>query len=276
MVMKVDVSKSKQFSRTLPGGFSRGGQLKSIDDRRPEAVAQAKMIAGMGGSQGNGVVQCRLWLKGGLCDGWRDAARVMANDNRVGWDDQWSRAVQYLIDADVDWEFRTPKELEEVLEKMVHGYFNAVKYQQLPGPFPSWMRVQPSKSEYERRSGENMNKRGEMPVIDVGGGISLYHGTSLKAAQAIQASGFLTPANPVYRGYLDASTDGFLSFSPSNTDSYKVTFRMRVTAEDAMRWQFKEVSSGKEIVTTLSVPTYRLQWKKQGVPRWNDMTTRIH
>lgn len=305
-------SPSNAISRA-PVISRRSRPLCKINDMRPEAAMQAKMLHLIQGAGQKGhVAQCQLAVEERVYETLEAVAAMFANSD-FGWDDRWVAYVDELLaqdenflsiqelaeflegcieleyrdmlaEAHVEWnptwenaldiitkrpvyECRSAPELVGLLDKLTRGYFAPVEYKK---GYPSGKKYSTQKA-YEDASRDKMNERSQRHLMKLSLTEGyLYHGTPLEAARAIQQSGFLSPADPSFRNALDATKDGFLSFATSDSMAvFGIKLRMKISQADITRWQFKQVAPF-EVVTTLAVPTYRLEWlSRSGV--WKQM-----
>lgn len=187
------------------------------------------------------------------------------------WNPAWDEVLLNEVAKYPVYSCKSAKELVELLDRLTGGYFKPVSYK---SGFSSGHKYADAKA-YESSSKKKMEERERMLLMDMSMTPDgyVYHGTDLNAARAILACGFLSPANPSFRKALDASKDGFLSFSPVESGAAGVViFRMKISEGDIMRWQFRVVREGAEVVTTLAVPTYRLEWRYRNEKKWKPVT----
>lgn len=173
------------------------------------------------------------------------------------WNPAWDGVLLNEVAKYPVYSSKSANELVELLDRLTGGYFRPVPYK---SGFSSGGKYADEEA-YEKSSGDWMRERGTMPLMDMSMTPDgyLYHGTDPGPARKIQACGFLSPADPSFRKALDASKDGFLSFSPVESGAAGgIIFRMQISEGDIMRWQFRVVGK-REVVTTLAVPTYRLE-----------------
>lgn len=209
--------------------------------------------------------QLELILEGCVAKEYKD----MVIDAGGTWNPAWNEVLLNEVAKYPVYSCKSAKELVELLDRLTGGYFRPVPYM---SGFSSGGKYADEKA-YEKSSGEWMRKRETMPLMDMSMTPDgcLYHGTDTRAARKIQACGFLLPADPSFRKALDASKDGFLSFSPIQSGAAGgIIFRMKISEGDIMRWQFRVVGE-REVVTTLAVPTYRLE-VNSGREEWRPAT----
>lgn len=198
--------------------------------------------------------------------------RDMLRDAHVRWNPAWADAFDMVAKRPV-YTCRSAPELVGLLDKLAGGYFKPVEYK---SGYRSEKKY-PTPKSYVDASGDKMNERDKRPLMSLSLADKgyLFHGTPVDAARAIQQSGFLSPADPSFRNALDATKDGFLSFATSGSMAVAgIKLRMKISQGDITRWQFKQVSPS-EVVTTLAVPTYRLEWFSREDWRWYAMDTHL-
>lgn len=220
----------------------------------------------------------------------------------VKWKPKWELALNIVLQHPA-YVCENGKELAELLKIMTNNYYESPyefdwKDKAYQGICPdSWGKVKKSEElkkgkvsnqkqattasslystleAYQDRSMHRMDhckkKGGPLKIPRDTDHVLLFHGARREVAKKIQASGFLSPASPLFRNSLDASKDGFLSFAPTIGGATEgIIFCMSVTQEDLERWQFLVIRENVEVVTLLGVPFSRLIWTSDKGKTWN-------